>query len=115
MTPEIQQPKRRNPPNPNPATQTFKPHIDLNPDTKNTGAQSRPNNEVELREATSIHKIGGDWRCGSEADGGVGLRRSALGRGLGRRQVEEGGERKKKWRRRRGVTGRNGEGGEKNK
>ena len=33
MTPEIQQPKRRNPPNLNPAIQMLKPHIDLNPDT----------------------------------------------------------------------------------
>ena len=33
VTPEIQQPKRRNPSKPNLATQTSKPHTDLNPDT----------------------------------------------------------------------------------
>ena len=69
---------------------------------------------MEVREATLIHEAGGNRRCGSEADSGMGLRRSALGRGLGQWQMEEGGERKKKWRRRRGVTGKNGEGGERN-
>ena len=54
-----------------------------------------------MREATSIHKAGGDRQRGSEADGGMGLRRSVLGRGLGWRRVEEGGERNK-----------NGKGGE---
>ena len=57
------------------------------------GAQPRPNGGVEVREATSIHEAGGDRRRGSEVDGGMGLRRSVLGRGLGRRRVEEGGER----------------------
>ena len=57
-------------------------------------AQPQPSGGVEVREATSIHKDGGDrWR-GFEADGDVGLRQSALGRGLGRRRVEEGGEKK---------------------
>ena len=56
---------------------------------------------MEVRESTSIHEAGGNRQCGSEADGDMGLRRSALGRGLGRRRVEVGGERKK-----------NGEGGE---
>ena len=58
-----------------------------------------------MREATSIHEAKGDWQRGSEADGNVGLRQSSLGRGMGRRRVEEGGVRKKK----------KGEGGEENR
>ena len=66
-----------------------------------TRAQPRSRGKVEVREATLIHEAGGNRRCRSEADSGMGLRRWALGRDLGQRQVEEGGERKK-----------NGEGGE---
>ncbi|KAK7840509.1 hypothetical protein CFP56_016637 [Quercus suber] len=40
-----------------------------NPQPTHTGAQPRPSNGVEVREATSIHEAGGDRRRGFEAIG----------------------------------------------
>ena len=62
VAPEIQQPKCRNLPKPNPATQISKPHTDLNPDTNAHRSKPRPSGGVKVREAISIHEAGAQPR-----------------------------------------------------